>query len=1060
MRVVASSPRSSDQSDAESLFRSKAISEIRNVEGATKKQIEEKKEELRQLVGNRYRDLIDSADSIVLMKSCCDSISSNISLIESGIQSLAQAHTSTSTSTSPKFSPNPPPSRLRVYSIACRVKYLVDTPENIWGCLDESMFLEASGRYLRAKVVHGLLTTTNSDADADADSDDFLSNFPLLLHQWQIVESFKSQISQRSRDRLMDQGLAIAAYADALAAVAVIDGLHPYQLLALFLDSRKSWISQKLGSCNCSDDVISVFCDVVRIIQITLGQVGELFRRVLNDMPLFYKTILGSPPGSQLFGGLPNPEEEVKLWMLHRQKLESLMVMLEKDYVARICSDWLRTSRQEVLSKINGKLLIDVIKSGKDLASAERQIRDSLDSRKVLEGSLEWLRSVIGSEIESPWNRIRELVLDDDQDLWDNIFEDAFVRRMKVIIDMGFQDLNRVVNVRESVMAINVPPGDQIDFHDYLNTTSLGGGVWFLEPNGRKIGAGLGYKATSLDNNFLNSLVAYFGPQVTRIRDAVDSRCQSILEDLLCFLESQKAASRWKELATYLQNKCYGSVSTILSELDDELEHLFASLANSEESPVTIVERSLFIGRLLFALQNHSSNIPMVLGSPRLWVNDTIATQFDKLPSVFGNSRMTLEPSSYDIHSRHNLTASRKQTPLANTALFGLSDSASPKLELFSMRSRDLCIKAHGLWISWVSTELSTILSKDLKSDDTLSVTTSLKGWEETVIKQENSDEGLLEMKIALPSMPSLYVSSFLFQACEEIHRVGGHALDKLILQKFASRLLEMVLSIYSDFISTLDERKPQVTERGILQILLDLRFAVDILSGGDSNENEVSPKNSKSKPAYKQNHDECKLSSANGKVFMDLINSLSQRLDPIDWATYEPYLWENEKQAYLRHAVLYGFFIQLKRLHTNTAPKLPSNTESNIMKCSTVPRFQYLPISAPDMSSRGTNNSILSPTPDNLSSRSSWNSYANGELSHDLEFDDTSSFGVAALRSFMQVGTRFGESTLRLGSMLTDGQVGRLRDRSAAAMSTFENILPVQAAGILSSLTAGRSDP
>ncbi|KAK9163303.1 hypothetical protein Syun_004205 [Stephania yunnanensis] len=38
-----------------------------------------------------------------------------------------------------------------------------------------------------------------------------------------------------------------------------------------------------------------------------------------------------------------------------------------------------------------------------------------------------------------------------------------------------------------------------------------------------------------------------------------------------------------------------------------------------------------------------------------------------------------------------------------------------------------------------------------------------------------------------------------------------------------------------------------------------------------------------------------------------------------------------------------------------------------------------------------------------------------------------------------------FGESTLRLGSMLTDGQVGRLRDRSAVAMSTFENILPVQ---------------
>lgn len=57
------------------------------------------------------------------------------------------------------------------------------------------------------------------------------------------------------------------------------------------------------------------------------------------------------------------------------------------------------------------------------------------------------------------------------------------------------------------------------------------------------------------------------------------------------------------------------------------------------------------------------------------------------------------------------------------------------------------------------------------------------------------------------------------------------------------------------------------------------------------------------------------------------------------------------------------------------------------------------------------------------------------------------------------QVGSRFGESTLKLGSILTDGQVGIFKDRSAAAMSTFGDILPAQAAGLLSSFTATRSD-
>ena len=42
------------------------------------------------------------------------------------------------------------------------------------------------------------------------------------------------------------------------------------------------------------------------------------------------------------------------------------------------------------------------------------------------------------------------------------------------------------------------------------------------------------------------------------------------------------------------------------------------------------------------------------------------------------------------------------------------------------------------------------------------------------------------------------------------------------------------MLGIYGDFISSLEDRVPQVSEKGVLQVLLDLRFAVDILSGGE----------------------------------------------------------------------------------------------------------------------------------------------------------------------------------------------------------------------------------
>ncbi|KAF3649668.1 LOB domain protein 6 [Capsicum annuum] len=1038
--------------DAELLFRTKPIAEIRNVEAATRKQIQDKSEELRQHVGNRYRDLIDSADSIVLMKSSCESISANIAAIHHGI-----LHSLSSTvADSPKSVVSSDPAKARIYGIACRVKYLVDTPENIWGCLDESMFLESSARYARAKHVHHSL---NNNKDYKS----VLSKFPLLQHQWQIVESFKFQISQRSRERLLDQalGLGIKAYADALAAVAVIDELDPKQVLTLFLDSRKSCISQKLNACSSdnatSSDVILVYCEALKIIQVTVGQVGELFLQVLNDMPLFYKTVLGSPPASQLFGGIPNPDEEMRLWNSFRDDLESQMVMLDRDFVSKACSDWLRNCGKEIMNKINGKYLIDVISCGKDLASAEMLIRETMESKQVLEGSLEWLKSVFGSEIELPWKRTRELVLGGDSDLWDEIFEDAFVRRMKAIIDKGFDELSGLVDVVASARAISGTPGEQVSFQAYLNRSLNGGGVWFMEPNGKKVTAIPGGKSQQPEeNDFRSCLNAYFGDEVSRIRDAVDSCCESVLKNLLSFLESPKASLRLKDLAPYLQNKCYQSMSAILMELKSELDALSANLQNknpkdeSVPSPAILVERSIFIGRLLFAFQKHSRHIPVILGSPRSWVNETRGAGPLKTPTLVRYSMPPLSSPTSDGPGSTMFDSPRRQSSLASAALFGVDDSSSPQLEELSKMTQDLCIRAYNMWISWVSDELSVILSQNLKQDDALLATTTLRGWEEMVVKQDQSKEGESEMKILLPSMPSLYITSFLFQACEEIQRVGGHVLDKPVLKNFASRLLDKMIHIYGDFLSSQETQGSRVSEKGVLQVLLDLRFASDILSGGDASANEESLTVPKTKHPFRRKQDIQLNKSVSEERVNGLISSFAQRLDPIDWLTYEPYLWENERQSYLRHAVLLGFFVQLNRMYTDTAQKLPTNSESNIMRCSEVPRFKYLPISAPALSSRGTTKASISASIDNVSSRSPWKSYTNDELSRKVDIDENSSSGIASpfLKSFMQVGSKFGESTLKLGSILTDGQVGR-----------FGDILPVQASGFHSFFTAARSE-
>ncbi|GLJ54019.1 hypothetical protein SUGI_1155890 [Cryptomeria japonica] len=1067
--------------NAEALFETRRIVEIREVESQTRKEIEEKQEDLRQLVGHSYRDLIESADSILLMKKSCQAVSQNILNIQSGFRSINTAIYQALPLTPKLMRDNKKMGEL--YAIGSRVKYLVDTAENIWGCLDEHMFLEASGRYLRAKEVYSLLVENNKEL--------LEKSFPLLRHQWQLVENFRGQISQRSRDRLLEQGLGIESYAVALAAVAVIDELNPKQVFALFLDTRKSWLRQRSGLVGSGlgdkvGAVSSIFCNVVRVIQVTLCQAGELFLEVLNDLPLFYKTVLAVPPGSQLFGGIPNPDNEVQLWKSHREKLQATMTISPSEFITESCLAWLKTCADDILSadRLGGKYLLDLVKSGKELAENEKLIRKTLDSLDAFEGSLEWLKTVFGSNVEFPWQCVCEIVLKHSKSLWDDLFESLFVIRMKQIIADGFTDLRERVKIGECLEAIVTSMASHKDVEAHLHKLSTSEG-WLVKRGDLKSvnlpGLSFRFLMTN-DEDWFGRLNAYFGTEVSQIKDTIDEGSKNILEDLLSFLHAHKSSSRINDLAPYLQEQCFCFISTLIVEIEEHLAHLSEALyqkmkieempekLNKEKlEPTVIVERALLLGRLLVTLSFHSNSLPLVLGSSQLWFVENKASVSGKGSSTFRYSSTDFDYPLLDNSGRQILMRGVSLKPESQ------DKNNSTKLNKLRRTMHNLCIRAYSMWILSITEELSGILKRDLRDDDSLSMTTPLKGWEETELKQEHEGGGQLDTKIYLPAMPSLYVTAFLFQGCQEIYRIGGHVLDKIILQLFAWRLLEKVLNTYENFLPSSEDFQSQVSEKGLLQILFDIRFIADVLSGGRDvpldtinagkqdnwpDRDRTSPASSKSKPA----NSEAPEASMRKRVSV-LTQNLSKKLDPIDWATYEPYLWENERQSYLRGAVLFGLLVQLNRMYTDTKQKLPTHSDRNTMKGNTAaPRLKYLPISAPSLSSNGTPSSAMHQAfSDDLTARGSWKGFSNGNLSSKFDFEDTSSFGVATplLKSLMsQVGSRFGEGTFRLGSMLSDGQVGRLKDKSAAAMSTFGDMLPVQAAGLLSSLTVGAGRP
>ncbi|KAL2634243.1 hypothetical protein R1flu_005722 [Riccia fluitans] len=1108
--------------NAEALFETRTVVEIREVEARTRKEIEEKKEELRQLVGASYRDLIESADSILLMRKSCEAVADNIEKMDEGFDLLKNSIVlSTVSSESDKERKR----REALFGIGSRVKYLVDTPEKIWGCLDEHMYLEGSERYLRAKEVHSLLMENSGKGD----NIELLACFPLLRHQWPLVETFKGQISQRSRDRLQETGLKVGEYAVALAAVATIDELPSSQILSLFLEMRRMWFRLHLRFAvagkdrgtrdksnggkandinkrayaevlkgNSPDDnvaeeaaasdvesVAAILCQLVHMIHVSLCHAGELFLEVSGKMPLLFSTVLTAPPGSQLFGGIPNPDREVRLWKAQKEKLETRMGSLSAEYITDSCASWLRKCAAEITTE--GKPLLQRIRSGKELAEVERVVRENLAQQSALNESLDWLKSAFGSTVDNPWECLCGLLLKEPTNLWDAIFEGMFVSRMKEVIKSGFHKINIDDLLKDALSTEASAKGLGKQIQGEYFSGSATNTLWNVEQNGnyrslKGLEGGVSiWKSLGEEKENLFSTNSFLDPDVTKVKDTVDDGMRMVLEDSLSFLYVPQSSGRTEELASFLQEQCRLCMVALGNVLNDKLSELSQNMSTategklksslegslergsngkvpdvkSDESLETlmIIERALFLGRLSAALGKYSSMLPVILGSPSTW------TVQEKASSVKG---------SFSVGSRERKTSfvSSPERWFSKRGKAGNSAGGeiSVKLKALQKMFRHQSISAHRMWVLWSAKQLTETFASDLRKDDCLATLVPLKGWEETCLKQEEETGAEVEMKLALPATPSPYAVSFLFAGCQEIYRVGGHALDRAVLQFFSWKLCEKVLKAYEDFLSDPSVMNSRVSEKGLLQLLFDLRFLADVLSGGqdgsvDNLETDDSAHESLSLgSSWKTNsaHSD-KSTQERKKRVTELLSLLSARLDPIDWATYEPHLWDNARRYYQRCSVLFGSLIQLNRLYTDTVLKLSSHSDTNTLNMTgTVPRFTYLPISAPIFSvSAGSGSRLPRQLSQDDSASGRWSGYTNSEDGYKFGSSDSQSqLSVASARPLIkslmgQVGSRFGEG-LKLG-LLSDGQVERLKDKSAAAISTFGDMLPV-----FSSLTAG----
>lgn len=890
----------------EEIFESRSVKEVREIEVRTRKEADDKQEELRQIIGSSYKDAIANADDLVQMSEETGKLSECITEIKELVKvfgTLDVSEEAEEVSRTNKSGNNADRTRgenqneqidqeLRdvLYAAGSRVKYLVDSPEQIWGYLEAGSCYEAAKRFGASKII---LACLQEKMKVD---ERIFKTFPLITAQANALHSFSGQISKKSRLALQRVTDTPEQVASALCAVYVVEDIkEPRVLLQILLQSRRAWVRASLRKLNSESDALRLG-KALGLICAEIRKATRLARKLFVEnedsekgTPLFFQTLNQRPmEGNSQFSGVSEPVREDELWHESISARERSTVAESKESVSSSIQSWLADVAAD--AKARGKKVFEGLDKCSRVAEAERNANETCE--KVERAHLKKLSSGKKSKdatiTTSTWSEFSLAFLDKDINILTTLFEEPMLERGKTLLanTLAHVSARKLLNdaLKEESIMENIKAGENTDF-------------WLTE-----------------DSNNSNTSGAPPGLSLARsLASKIDQSLKSAREDALLLARhggkssSSYSTSAYDEkriqfLEPFVKGEAARGIVGFSSFLSQKVAEIKRDSVKRNRTKDVVVEKALLCGRLAHVIATHSGEIALILGPASEWYNV-------KTSSGSGSGRAAGSKIPRQSESNRILTE-------VNEALLLASD------------------EAFSIWVDFVSSLCVKDLEENLLNDDQLELAHAPHDWE--TIALGTSDDVTIE----LPALPSSYVLEMLHKASRLVSKAGGHVLSKRALKHFADALGNGAMSAYANFLGLSDSsvskkvqllNNTELSEKGALQMLFDQRLVHDFLAGG-----------------MKPSPEAPKLANEKARV---ITQSLIKGLDPIDWATYEPYLWGNEARCYVRCSVLLGSFVQLYKLHkdvSTAASKKRTPTSSTTSTASETLRFSYLPVSLP----------------------------------------------------------------------------------------------------------------
>ncbi|XP_030754438.1 conserved oligomeric Golgi complex subunit 1 isoform X2 [Sitophilus oryzae] len=561
--------------DVDKLFEESSVDNIIEIERLLDAEIEKKRNDLRSMVGDRYKDILAASDAIKSMQTMSEKIVSNIEEITQTCGSLIEAPDSLLCVTSSNIKDESTKKEQRILLSQLRLAFFLN--EEIWITLDKGNSLEATQFYLLAQhVIMGI----------NLSKKEYLQRLPLFEHLKLNLSALRIIIFQKITEKLESVEITTKETCQNLNALMLLENQSNEQLLNVFIEHRKTALQTLINSQ--FSNVRKQIAAMVRCLITTIQLLHDCFINIQNKDGL-------------LLGELNNIVGENSASTLSKLELPVTPLI---SYIPNITREFTPTLNLPLRSDsklINKKTVDNWIKSTKE--SIEIGLNSSLQHVTTIKGLYLIREEALKIELPTAWSKIcDDLNLPDYFDIWYNFFQHIVTQRAEVLLSKIVENniYGMKKSIEETLKNITQSGKSELDLRSY---------VWHDDSSDiGKIGD---------ENRVLKMKTKGFSPEIINLCEKIDKMYLELLEDVSQYLygvelkdlssipylindfKFKRKYSDKEKLENHLRIECTKTTTDISRFVEECL---------SSETNENLVTKSIFAARFLQACCSLCSN--------------------------------------------------------------------------------------------------------------------------------------------------------------------------------------------------------------------------------------------------------------------------------------------------------------------------------------------------------------------------------------------------------------------------------------------------------------------